>query len=80
MKLPSKVTPFQESVLPKLPLILTHMRGQRVVTPYELYTATKENFKDILEFMDALTCLVLLRKIKFNQNSGTLYYVTQDLL
>ncbi len=73
MRLPDKITSFKESVFKLLPLILDQ------VSKYDMYPIDiYENIKSIAspsEFIEALDCLFILKKIELNQQ-GELHYVT----
>ena len=73
MKLPSKVTPFNKSVLSKLSVVLVNLQESEL-TPYDLYLKTKNSFVDVVEFLDAIDCLLLLGKITYSRK-GRLRYV-----
>lgn len=53
MKLPSKITSYNESVISKFPPILSILQNTDIKI-YSLYTATTENFSGIEEFLDTL--------------------------
>lgn len=74
MRLPSKVTSYRESVLPKFPKILAILK-EKDITPCDLYKKVKKYFDDICEFIEILDCLFLLEKIEFIEESGVLHYV-----
>ena len=73
MRLPDKITSFKESVFKLFPLILNQ------VSKYDMYPIDiYENIKSITspsEFIEALDCLFILKKIELNQQ-GELHYVT----
>ncbi len=65
MNFPSKVTPYNKSVLYTLPKIARQL-SQCDLTPLRLYRAikSKENFKgNIVDFMDALDCLYAMKRV-----------------
>jgi hypothetical protein len=74
MKFPSKVTPYQNSILAKFPIILTYLEGQDM-KPGELYKKTKSKVSDIGEFLEILDCLYALGKIEFHREGSVLHYV-----
>ncbi|MBP5789523.1 MAG: hypothetical protein J6W29_04740 [Neisseriaceae bacterium] len=74
MRLPSKVTSYNESVLSKFPIILKIL-SEYDKTPLDLYSETKEYFNDIPEYMDTLDCLFALGEIVFNEKQTELHYV-----
>ena len=57
MKIPSKVTPYKESIIAKFPVILTILEKEDL-SPSELYEKVrKTKIKDITEFVEILECL-----------------------
>lgn len=75
MKLPNKVTSYQESVLSKLTVLLDIL-SIRDSSLIELYFNTKQYFSDTSEFIDTVDCLFALNKLKYNEDSGVLHYVS----
>ena len=75
MKLPNKVTSYQESVLSKLPVLLDIL-SVRDLSLIELYFTTKQHFSDMLEFIDTVDCLFALDKLEYNENLEVLHYVS----
>lgn len=75
MKLPNKVTSYQESVLSKLTVLLDIL-SVRDSSLIELYFNTKQYFSDTSEFIDTVDCLFALNKLKYNEDSGVLHYVS----
>ena len=74
MKLPNKVTSYEESVLGKLVPIL-NLLSQKNMHIYELYAETRALYNSYLDFVDVLDCLFALRKIEYFDNEGVLHYV-----
>lgn len=74
MKLPNKVTSYEESILSKLVPIL-NLLAQENMEIYELYAETSEKYSSYLDFIDALDCLFALRKIEYLDNEELLHYV-----
>ena len=74
MKLPSKITSYNESVLSKIPIILNILQNADTGV-YTLYTATEKHFNGIEELLDTLDCLFALHKIKYDANREVLCYV-----
>ena len=64
MKFPSKVTPYKESSIAKMPAILEKLE-KCDMTPKEL--------SGIQEFIELLDSLYAMRKI--DEKEGTIYYV-----
>lgn len=75
MKLPNKVTSYQESILSKLTVLLDIL-SVRDLSLIELYFNTKQYFSDTLEFIDTIDCLFALNKLEYNENLGVLHYVS----
>lgn len=74
MRLPNKVTSYQESILSKLKVLLDVM-SNRDVSLTELYSVTYQNFSDMSEFIDALDVLFALNKLEYNDELEVLHYV-----
>ena len=74
MKLPNKVTSYQESVLSKLTFLLDIL-SIRDSSLIELYFNTKQYFSDTSEFIDTVGCLFALNKLEYNEELGVLHYV-----
>ena len=75
MKLPNKVTSYQESVLGKLNVLLDIL-SVRDSSLIELYFNTKQYFSDTSEFIDTVDCLFALNKLEYNEDLGVLHYVS----
>ena len=75
MRLPNKVTSYQESVLSKL-IVLLDVLCTKDTSLIGLYSDTKECFSDIFEFIDAVDVLFALNKLEYNEDLGVLYYVS----
>lgn len=74
MKLPNKVTSYQESVLSKLTVLLDIL-SVRDSSLIELYFNTKQYFSDMSEFIDTVDCLFALNKLEYNEDLEVLHYV-----
>lgn len=61
MKFPSKVTPYKDSIFPKITKIIDKIK-QQPATVLSLYTSLKRTMP-LEEFIDALDCLFILNKI-----------------
>lgn len=73
MKMPSKVTPYKESIIAKFPVILTILEKEDL-SPTELYgKVRKSKIKDITEFVEVLECLYVMNKIELRKE--VLHYV-----
>ncbi len=75
MRFPNKVTPYQESILAKFPIVLICLTEQEM-KPKDLYKKVKNKVSDVGEFLEILDCLFALGKTEFNQERGTLHYVS----
>lgn len=74
MRLPSKITSYAESVISKLPPILSILQNADT-EPFTLYEYTMELFSDIEEFLDTLDCLFALQRIRYAAEREVLCYV-----
>jgi len=74
MLLPSKVTPFQDSVLALFPLLLNVIKVQDI-SPMNLFDQVRNDVGGVSNFMEALDCLLALGKIKLNEQTEFLSYV-----
>ena len=73
MKMPSKVTPYKESIIAKFPVILTILEKEDL-SPTELYgKVRKSKIKDITEFVEVLECLYAMNQIELRKE--VLHYV-----
>lgn len=73
MKLPNKVTSYQESVISKFVVIL-EILNEKDVSLSELYSYTNQYFSDATEFIDAIDCLFALNKLEYNDDLEVLHY------
>lgn len=74
MKFPSKVTPYQASILAKFPVVLSCLESEDL-RPDDLYKKVKSKVTDIGEYLEILDCLYALRKIELREEGGMLHYV-----
>lgn len=74
MKFPNKIISYKESILSKFTIILNALKGKDL-SLLELYLATKSNFLDMTEFIDAIDCLFALNKIIYKDEMEVLHYV-----
>jgi hypothetical protein len=72
MRLPNKITPYSESMLPSLTKILEKLGGDSL-TPGELYSRCK--YIDMNMFVEAMDCLFALGKIDFTDDEKEVHYV-----
>jgi len=79
MILPNKIVQFDESIISKLPLILSLLEEQsfEVLT---LYTKTKRYFEDINQFVITLDVLFVLGKVEIDKNSGRMKHAKKNYL
>ncbi len=78
MKLPNKIIKFEDSILAKLPIILSVLEIEnKSIT--ELYNEVKNEVDSIADFTDILCCLYALNKIEFDESSGGLRYVERNM-
>lgn len=77
MKLPSKVTPFKESIIAKFIPVLDTLKTESL-SPSELYKEVKTKVNGISEFMEILDCLFILEKIKLDKYEEVIHYVKND--
>lgn len=75
MKFPSKVTPYQASILAKFPVVLSCLETEDM-KPDMLYKKVKSNVSDVGEFLEILDCLYALGKIELYPEGGVLHYVS----
>ena len=75
MKFPSKVTPYQASILAKFPVVLSCLETEDM-KPDMLYKKVKSKVSDVGEFLEILDCLYALGKIEVYPEGGVLHYVS----
>lgn len=78
MKLPSKVTPYKDSILAKFPVILAALQ-ECDMTPSELYIKVKRSVSTAAELVEILDCLYALGKVELLYGE-VLHYVKNDSL
>lgn len=74
MLLPNKLITYNDSILPKLVIVLEELQKQS----YEinvLYKKVIGSLSGVNEFIDILDCLYLLEKIEYDETEGVLHYV-----
>lgn len=74
MKLPNKVTSYDDSILSKLPIVLSSLSVLEAVEPTELYLRLKKNLEDIAEYVEVLDCCFALGRVVLDED-GKLTYV-----
>jgi hypothetical protein len=68
MLFPSKVISYNESILPKLPLVLHYLEnGPKKIS--DVYRYTKGKVTDLSDLFEVLDCLYALGMIDLNGNS-----------
>jgi hypothetical protein len=72
MRLPSKSTPYTNSVIALFPIILSLLK-QADLSVLELYK--KAQIEDVGDFINVLDCLYSLGKIEITPGGGLLHYV-----
>ena len=77
MKLPSKVTPFKESIVAKFIPVLDNLKTGPL-SPSDLYKAVKTKVNNISEYMEILYCLFILEKNKLDEHEEVIHYVKDD--
>lgn len=73
MRLPSKVTPYEKSVIASFPVILAYLERQDI-SPKDLFEIIVSDENDMGDFLSALDCLFALGKIDLLEE-GVLHYV-----
>lgn len=74
MLLPNKITTFHNSILSRLPLVLSVLT-QESKSASALFDIIKADVKDIVEYLDILDCLYALGKIDYNPETRLIDYV-----
>lgn len=68
MIVPNKFTPFDKSIIARLPCVLTALEGEINIS--DLFVKVESNFEDVGEFILALDSLYVLGKVTFEKSSG----------
>ena len=71
MLLPSKVTPYTESVFSKMPAFLRQLEYQDMAV-LDLFNAVQSDVLNVGEFIEVLDCLYALKKVEISPNGSTL--------
>lgn len=74
MLLPNKLISYDQSILPKLPIILKELKDSPI-SVHELYKRVIKKMSGVSEFIDVLDCLYALGKIEFDEKEEVLRYV-----
>ncbi|MPQ35063.1 ABC-three component system middle component 7 [Limosilactobacillus fermentum] len=72
--MPNKVTSYNDSILSKLPIVLSSLSVLEKIEPTELYSRLKTNFEDVAEYVEVLDCCFALGKVVLDED-GKLAYV-----
>lgn len=78
MRLPSKVTPYKDSILAKFPVVLAALQ-ECDMTPSELNNKVKRSISTAAELVEILDCLYVLGKVELLYGE-VLHYVKNDSL
>jgi len=76
MRFPNKVTPFKDSTLAKIPIILKYLKDKDY-TVLSLFNTVRKKMK-IKEYIDILDCLFALEKIVLKEE--IVHYVDRNIL
>lgn len=74
MLLPNKLIPYDQSILPKLSVLLKELKDNPK-SVHDLYKRVIKKMAGVSEFIDALDCLYALGKIEFDEKEEVLRYV-----
>ena len=74
MRLPSKVTSYNVSVISKFSIILESL-SYTSKSARQLYEELKQKFEDVNEYIEALDVLFSLGRVKYDDTLGELFYV-----
>jgi len=70
MIVPSKFTPFNKSILSRLPAVLEALTEE--IKVFDLFKETESNFEDIGEFILAIDSLFVLGRIELEKEKGVI--------
>lgn len=73
MKLPNKVTSYQESTLNNF-LPILNLLNKSDMSIYELYEKTEYQYTSLTEYIDVLDCLFALNRIEYLDDKGVMHY------
>ncbi len=76
MRFPNKVTPFKDSTLARIPIILKYLKDKDY-TVLSLFNAVRKKMS-IKEYIDVLDCLFALEKIVLKEE--IIHYVDRNIL
>lgn len=77
MILPNKLVSFQNSLLPKMVLIIDELYVEPLSVS-GLYEKLRKKFEDLDQFILTLDVLYVLEKVRYNEEWEVLEYVEQD--
>ena len=77
MRLPSKVTPYRNSILSKFPAVMKIL-AQEDITPGDLFQKVKKSEIELAEFIKILDGLYLLGRVQLVREKGVLHYVEEN--
>lgn len=74
MLFPNKLFSYNESILPKLLVVIKELK-KKPLGVRELYQKVIRNMSGVNEYIDVLDCLYALHKIEYDEKEGVLHYV-----
>lgn len=74
MRLPSKVTPYKQSILQRFMPVLKALK-KKPMTPPELFSMLDGSVKGVGDFVEVLDCLYALTVVELDDKDGLLRYV-----
>ncbi len=74
MRLPSKVTSYNESILPVVLILAKELRGGDM-TVLSLFRESRSVIRDVADYFVALEVLFALNKVQLSDQQGGLHYV-----
>ena len=74
MRLPSKVTSYNESILPVVLILAKKLRGDDM-TVLSLFRESRLMIRDVADYFVALEVLFALNKVQLTDQQGGLHYV-----
>ena len=74
MRLPSKVTSYNESILPIVLILAKKLRGSDM-TVLSLFHESRSVIRDVADYFVALEVLFALNKVQLIDQQGGLHYV-----
>lgn len=74
MLLPNKLISYDQSILPKIPIVLKELKSSPM-SVHKLYKRVIKKMSGVNEFIDTLDCLYALGKIEFDEEKEVLRYV-----